>query len=349
MVSTKRESICEILFMNVSQVSHITNRKDNDQLLDSIDNPLVHYCDDFSSFLGKALVNTKVIKVESRRKGRLVGVMPLAICTDKKLGTVINSLPFYGSHGGPIVIDEVARADLLGQIPALINEYKPRCVTIIENPFSPLRDEDLFQLGFTVCDDRVGQITLLPSSMDNFHLKTRNAIRKGQKLQQTIQLAETPEDWEWMQGIHERSISSLGGVPKSMKIFNALRASFGASAQLWIGKVNGLRISGIVIIHYRDTIEYFTPVVEEAYRDTQALSATIYSVMQWSTLKGARKWNWGGTWRTQEGVYRFKNRWGAQDLVYRYFNHISDTSITDEPISDLFSAFPYFYLFKLQS
>lgn len=90
-------------------------------------------------------------------------------------------------------------------------------------------------------------------------------------------------------------------------------------------------------------------MIEEEYRNTQALSATIYEVMQRSALKGGLYWNWGGTWKTQESLYRFKNRWAAGDFVYRYFNRILDKSIIHEPISELILAFPHFYLFKYQS
>ena len=37
----------------------------------------------------------------------------------------------------------------------------------------------------------------------------------------------------------------------------------------------------------------------------------------------AKWWNWGGTWKTQTGVYHFKNRWGALDMNYYYFIRFS--------------------------
>jgi hypothetical protein len=332
--------------MNSSTGDLCGNESDKNKLLNTIDNPLVHYSDCFTSFLRQALKNTKVEVLESRRNGDLVGMMPVAVCTHETLGTVINSMPFFGSHGGPVAIDEMAQLELLGRIPGLIAKHKPRCATIIENPFLPLNEKELIGQGFNICDDRVGQFTPLPPSMDHFHIKTRNAIRKGQKLQQNIQLANSLEDWQWMQSVHERSISRLGGIPKTLGIFKALRDSFGASAQLWIGSIGRHRISGVVVVRYRRTVEYFTPVVDEEYRDTQALSATIYEVMQQSALKGSTCWNWGGTWRSQDGVYRFKKRWGARDYIYRYFNKICDASIKDDSIVDLTSAFSYFYLFR---
>jgi lipid II:glycine glycyltransferase (peptidoglycan interpeptide bridge formation enzyme) len=182
----------------------------------------------------------------------------------------------------------------------------------------------------------------------DFHVKTRNAIRKGQKLELHISIANTEDDWEWMLSVHQQSISKMGGLAKTPTAFNALKGVFGPEAQLWVGRHNGKRVTGLVVIYYRDTVEYFTPVVEDSYRDTQALSALIFEVMQRSSHDGCLYWNWGGTWKSQEGVYRFKKRWGAKDHPYRYFNYIVDESVLTHSRTELMSAFPNFYLYKFK-
>ena len=53
-------------------------------------------------------------------------------------------------------------------------------------------------------------------------------------------------------------------------------------------------IAGVVIIKYENTIEYL-PVVEEEFRDSQALSALIYDLMENFSMQGFKLWNWGGT------------------------------------------------------
>ena len=46
--------------------------------------------------------------------------------------------------------------------------------------------------------------------------------------------------------------------------------------------------------------------------------------------RGYAWWNWGGTWLTQEGVLRFKRKWGARERRYRYFVKLNDRSLFDE-------------------
>jgi hypothetical protein len=60
--------------------------------------------------------------------------------------------------------------------------------------------------------------------------------------------------------------------------------------------------------------------------------------------RGCRLWNWGGTWTSQGGVYRFKRKWGAEDRPYRYFIRINDRSVLDATPEELLERFPHFYV-----
>ncbi len=319
---------------------------DQNDFLKRCDNFLMHYSSEYTNFLSSlhSSIEIKILKNYSQ-EDELQGIFPYAIFKDDDLGTCINSLPFYGSHGGPISLKKEVRKNLVENFFKDISELDPTFTTVIENPFFPLDDETFTENGFIVEDDRIGQLTYLPKKMEDFHQKTRNAIRKGQKIQLLIDNKIDNDSWAWMQEVHEKSIIKLGGKPKSKKIFESLRNNFGENVELWTGALGEDLIAGVVIIKYENTIEYFTPVVEEEFRDSQALSALIYNLMENFSMQGFKLWNWGGTWRNQEGVYRFKNRWGAEDMIYRYFNKKKD-DISSENLEAFKEKFPYFYLFK---
>jgi hypothetical protein len=236
----------------------------------------------------------------------------------------------------------------------LLVERDAMAATLIEDPFNPLGDDLIAASGLIVVDDRVGQFTRLPTAdsdiekelLARFHVKTRNAVRKGLRCGQVVQRRVDDAAWAWMQAVHERSISSLGGVPKPRHVFDALRRAFGDDARLYVGAVGDKPVSGLVVVRYRNTVEYFTPVVEEQYRDSQALSATIFSVMKALTMEGATLWNWGGTWRSQTGVYRFKSRWGAEDRPYRYLNVVRNDKCHEYSPVILSRVYANFYLFR---
>ena len=319
---------------------------DQNKFLKRINNFLMHYSSEYADFLSSLhdSIEIKIIR-NYCQDNQLQGIFPYAIFRDDHLGVCINSLPFYGSHGGPISLKKEVTKNLIEEFFNDISELDPSFTTVIENPFFPLDEETFKENGFIVEDDRIGQLTYLPKKMEDFHQKTRNAIRKGQKIELSIDNKIDNDSWAWMQEVHEKSINKLGGKPKSKKIFESLRKNFGDKVELWTGSSGEELIAGVVIIKYENTIEYFTPVVEEEFRDSQALSALIYDLMENFSMQGFKLWNWGGTWRSQEGVYRFKNRWGAEDMVYRYFNKKKE-DISEESLEEFKEKFPFFYLCK---
>lgn len=313
---------------------------------------LFHYSDAFVSFLASALPKAELVTLEGPDDTR----MHVAVCHDRRFGKVANSLPFFGSHGGPSPIAGAAgKRELLSKFFQWASDNNIASATVIENPFDPFDEAMIAVSGLESVDDRIGQFTKLPASdsddLDDalfslFHTKTRNAVRKGQKLDLEIVNSVDQADWDWMQTIHAASISSLGGVVKGQSIFAALRKSFGDDARLHVAFHKGRPIAGLLSIVYGNTIEYFTPVVDPEYRDSQALSAIIFEVMKQGSAAGLRFWNWGGTWRSQDGVYRFKNRFGAFDRPYRYFNRVFDENLLKAPREDILRAFPFFYVYR---
>ena len=102
-------------------------------------------------------------------------------------------------------------------------------------------------------------------------------------------------------------------------------------------------IAAILVFFFNRTVEYYTPVVRKEYRDTQAISAVIFRAMCDASVQGYAWWNWGGTWLSQEGVYRFKSRWGTKDMPYRYFTSVHNPEILKVSPAELLAWYPSFF------
>jgi hypothetical protein len=335
-----------------------------DQVHLASERPLVYGSGRYIRFLLKALPNVRFVCPVIREGTAIIAAIPLVIQEAQDGRTVVNSLPFFGSHGGPCWIDGAQdSAELQAQLLRASNSVADQCgaisMTVVENPFQLLDESVAYQQGFVVVDDRIGQVTSLPDSSTDveaslfalYHVKTRNAVRKGQKLNQTFDRRTDQIAIDWVQAVHEKSIREMGGVPKSRSTFDHLLSEFsmGSHARLYIGSCDDRMTSGLLILMFDDVIEYFTPVVDAAYKDQQALSALIHHAMIESSRDGYRLWNWGGTWRSQSGVHRFKHRFGARDLPYRYFHRVLDKSSIEEPPSTFRELFPHSYVFKYPS
>jgi hypothetical protein len=326
-----------------------------------VPNSLIYYTARYRTFIQRVIPAVECSVLVARDGGRVVGFLPFCIKSDARWGSVLNSQPFFGSHGGAVVVpDAHGRETIAATLYAALFEISRTrgiaALTIVENPLEPLSDTDQRAAGTEVVDHRIGQFTPLPGKADDaeekifsrLHVKTRNAVRKGRKAGLEIECTTDAAILSWFQRVHEESIISLGGVAKSLDIFRSLLAVFGPSGQirLYVGRQGGRPVCGLLILLHQDTVEYYTPVVERESRESQVLSALIVEVMIATAQEGYRTWNWGGTWPSQQGVYRFKSRWGAEERPYRYHNHLFNPEITRTNKEEMLSTFPSFYVYR---
>ena len=118
----------------------------------------------------------------------------------------------------------------------------------------------------------------------------------------------------------------------------------GSDYNLYLAYYDGKPVAGLLLFYFNKTVEYFTPVIKAEYRNIQPLSLLIYEAMEDSLMQGYRYWNWGGTWVTQDGVYRFKKRWGTQDHPYYYYTRVYNDSMFRLSKEELLKEYPDFYV-----
>ena len=262
-------------------------------------------------------------------------------------GTAFNSLPFYGSNGGLLGDDKTARAALALAYNELLSGPGVACATVVENPLSP---SGATGLPVDLIDERIGQLTPLPTAenaatalMSMYHQKTRNMVRKAEK--GGVAVAIDNDALDFVLDVHVQNMRDLGGIPKSDNFFLLVPKYFqaGIDYNIYVAKIENVRVAALLVFYYNKSAEYFTPVVLEAFRDTQALSGIIYRAMSDAARSGFRWWNWGGTWLSQDGVYRFKSRWGTQDKPYRYYTHIKNKEILAASRDSLLATYPNFF------
>jgi len=288
----------------------------------------------------------------------LVAALPVFVKTGI-YGAVVNSLPFYGSHGGIIYrqgTEPRVFMSLLETLAELCNRLDAFSCTLIESPLDK-QTESYSHFSANLFDSRIGQITSLPlkdgdGSLDDrlltmCHQKTRNMIRKGLRGGFEVSHDGSMATLQVLHAIHEGNIKSIGGQPKPLDVFRAIAENFeyNKDYRIYLAIKNGLIAAALLLFYFKDTVEYFTPATLESYRSDQPMSLLIYSAMKDAIIeRDARNWNWGGTWISQSGVYQFKSRWGTKDYPYRY--HIKTNPalhILNVSKNELFESYPYFY------
>ena len=116
---------------------------------------------------------------------KLCGVLPL-LSKKGSLGTVYNSLPYYGSNGGALGLSAEVEQALQQAYNRLATSPEVAASTWVHNPLQPTPEETAIAHNLT--DYRIGQFTRIAYDSDHeeklmhsFHYKTRNMVRKAMK------------------------------------------------------------------------------------------------------------------------------------------------------------------------
>jgi hypothetical protein len=285
--------------------------------------------------------------------GPIRGALPI-LQRNGIFGTVLNSLPYYGSHGGVIYDTPEAARLLMAHWNTLSHAPGVASATIIEN----LRDDADYaaQATHELSDIRIGQLTDIACSADHaaslmqrYHSKTRNMVRKAEK--QGFEVSIENNAFDFLYNTHFQNMQVIGGTPKSRDFFDAVPKHFmaGKDYNIWVARHEGAPIAAMLLFYFRDMVEYFTPVIVEQWREAQPLSLLIYRAMTAASEAGFYYWNWGGTWVNQEGVYHFKKRWGAEDKKYFYYTHIENAALYNATPAELLQHYPGFFTLPFSS
>lgn len=310
-------------------------------------------------FLTKETEDNYLIAIKNNK---IVASIPLFIINGP-YGYILNSLPFYGSHGGILAFkDNFSECSklLFEALWDFCDKKKVSIATII-NPLFHNNDEFYINKSLRrLSDSRIGQVTCLPEFKSNenqindalfqiYHYKTRNMVRKG--LSNNFVISHSGENYffETLFDLHTKNLNRIGGVPKPKSFFDIVSNDmiYDEDYRIYFAKNEKNEIiCSLMLLYFKNMVEYFIPAIDENWRSSQPLSALIHKAMHDAVIeKKSKIWNWGGTWHDQDGVYRFKSRWGAQDIMYKYHTFILDNNINlkDLKRNKLIDSYPWFY------
>lgn len=288
----------------------------------------------------------------ARRDGLIVGVLPL-MGRAGPCGTVFNSLPFFGSYGGILAVDADARECLANWFLNRLGSKDVAAATVVSNPFDPNQNQEWEDADAS--DLRVAQWTPLPSAArcntTLFGLidgSARRNVRTAEKAGVTVSIDNSA--FAFLEMTHRANMAVIGGNHKPATFFTAVQRVMRADEdyRLYVAHHQNVPVAAILLFYHGDYVEYITPVTAMDSRDLQPTAAILYKAMTDAIHEGRRVWNWGGTWLEQDGVYRFKRKWGAKERQYKYSTFVREPSLVRMIPTEVSKHYPYFYVFPFK-
>jgi hypothetical protein len=271
------------------------------------------------------------------------GILPL-MAFDAPFGRVLNSLPFFGSNGGVLAADAASEQMLRREYERLTRAPDVACATWISHP---MHSYDVPSHDYE--DERIAQWTVIPDGANRetvmalAEASARRNFSKAERLGVTVR--ESPAELPFLEEVHRQNMAAIGGRAKPHSFFEELPRTmeFGRDWTLYVAALAGRPIAALLLFMMGRTTEYVMPAIVESEREVQPTAALIATAMIDAARRGRTLWNWGGTWLTQNSVYRFKRKWGAREQRYRYYTTLNDRSLLHSTAADLGAACPDFY------
>jgi hypothetical protein len=295
--------------------------------------------------------------------GQVAGALPAFIKRDKN-SKVLNSLPFFGSHGGVVIrrdIDESrAREVVRGTLAHLKEEVWRQndltVSTIITSPYE--KETNLYNatLDPEYSEKRATQMLTIPEVhteqelMRTFEKRCRWAIRKAQNNNVVASAIDRfePGMIDKLYEMHVENSAKAEAPAKPRIFFDKIGEIFliHRDYDIYVAEHRDVVIAALLVFYFGRFVEYFVPTVKAEYRNLNPMNLIVLKSMSSAIQRNLRIWNFGGTRETWSGVYLFKRSFGARDYTYHYFTSIASdpSALLQLTAAEVRSAYPWFYV-----
>jgi GNAT acetyltransferase-like protein len=274
--------------------------------------------------------------------GEIRGALPIMWTTDGGGIRIANSLPYYGSPGALLGDDAAAAAALRSAWDARATDPATAAATWVSNPFAdgpaetPVHD---------LTDERFNQATPLTGAPPAIDGSARRNVAKARRL--GVRVDRDATAMSELCVLHRDNLARIGGRAKDPGFFEAVaqRMEPGREFDVYVARLDGEVAAALLVFWIGAAAEYYTPAIRHERRPDQPLAAILDTALADAGARGLRWFNWGGTWTTrQQGVYRFKRKWGAREVRYRYYTKLNEPALLDATPEDLTARFGHFYV-----
>lgn len=290
--------------------------------------------------------------------------MPAFIKRNRQFGTVLNSLPFFGSYGGVVVrkdletteAGEVITSVLSYLMHELCREEDVTVATIITWPYARELARYRQVLAPQYQEERTAQMVILPDRategqlLATFESRCRRSIKKAVGSRLTVRVLDDfgTSILDQLYEIHVENMHEIEAPSKPKLFFQNVGQLFEIHKDydVYVAEHDNEVAGALLVFYFGDVVEYFVPAVRVQFRTLNPMNLILLKAMSGAVQRGMRVWNFGGTRKEMAGIHMFKESFGARD--YGYYSHtrtLSDVSrLLDLTPLSMRTAYEWFYV-----
>ena len=299
----------------------------------------------------ESILKLKANYISIKDKNKLVGVMPY-FEKKEEYGIVINSLPFFGSYGGIISNSSEIDKKILDELNSINKEKDILSSVIIDNPFNTKNKLYSKKFVHNVFEERLIQCAVIENNKkedlwNKFEQRVRRSVRKSEKNEIKVVTENIDENHlENFYKLHVDSMKIKNGKNKPKQFFSSLLKNFESKKdyEIFTAMKENKPIAYLLVFYHKNMAEYYMPAYDPKYISFQSTSHLIWESIKKAMDREINYYNFGGTWKDQNELYRFKRGWNADDFNYKYFINRDLDRINEVGIKRILEKYQYFYI-----
>lgn len=284
------------------------------------------------------------------QNGELAGMLPGFFRTTP-VGTVYNSLPFFGPNAGVLAKETCADDAHRLLIGAVLDEIKTRQEPLSASFYTPFGFHqyewyDRALPGALIVEKFTQYLLLEQVQWDKkIRYDLRRAESAGLKIETDISTARVEEFYT----IYAQNCTEYGIPLKPRPAVEYLfgQAGMGRQVRACFGLLDDRMAAGLMVIYGPQTVSYYIPCTLPEARPLQPMTALIDQAVQQARQAGVKYWNWESSPVRGEGVYNFKKKWGSLEGRYRiYVVPMQPVDVFESLGRDgITASFPYYFVY----
>ncbi|OPY67923.1 MAG: FemAB family protein [Syntrophorhabdaceae bacterium PtaU1.Bin034] len=222
--------------------------------------------------------------------------------TSDELDAVIGKIEEYRNAAG-IAPAEIRTYRLNGNIPGFVLDGRPKYYNFVLD-LSSGDKERIFRSFHKDCVQR--------------------GIRKGRTYPVDVVEGTTFEDMRRFYDLHVRTRKRHGVPPQPLRFFRNLWEVLYPSKtlSLLLARVDGTPAAGVVLLKFKDTVYYKFAAAERRYLVKRPNHLLIWRIVEDALREGYSYLDFGRTFVGDEGLMRWKARWGTVPRRFEYLHPV---------------------------
>lgn len=166
----------------------------------------------------------------------------------------------------------------------------------------------------------------LTASLENifgrFHKDSvQRRIKKAEKEKLSFEVGRTEQFVEEFYGLQLMTRRRQLTLPQPLTWFHSLAKCMGEQLQIWLARKNGVAVAALLTLRHQSKVVYKYGCSNENFHYLGGMPFLFWQLIQQSKSMGAIELDFGRSDLNDEGLVRFKDRFGTKKKLLKYFRY----------------------------